>query len=138
MAENVYTRVLKQLVAIEGSTQAVASLLRVPEGTLLWWMNGRAQMPLRALLKAMDLVAKHELEEPGEKLTFAVGPVRARCVRCGGTEFRPAKPGGALTYTSLLACCGCAREIVHGDLVVQVAKDAGVQAKKPRKARQHS
>jgi hypothetical protein len=132
MAENVYTRLLKQLVAIEGSSQAVAGLLRVPEGTLIWWMNGRAQMPLRALLKAIDLVAKHELKEQPERFTFEVGPVRARCAGCGATEFRRRDPDVALTYMSLLACAICGHEVVHGDLVVQVAKDAGQQAKKLR------
>ena len=132
MAENVYTRLLKQLVAIEGSSQAVASLLRVPEGTLIWWMNGRAQMPLRALLKAMDLVAKHELKDHPERFTLEVGSVRARCAGCGATEFRPRDPAGPLTYKSTLACAICGHEVLHGELVVQVAKDASVLAKKVR------
>lgn len=138
MAQNVYTRLLKQLVAIEGSSQAVASLLRVPEGTLIWWMNGRAQMPLRALLKAMDLVAKHELKDAEERLTFELGPLRAQCSKCGGGEFRRAVDA-PLTYQSLLACCACGHEVVHGDLVVQVAKEAGAQqTRNARKVRQHS
>lgn len=138
MAENVYTRLLTQLVAIEGSRQAVASLLRVPEGTLTWWMNGRAQMPLRALLKAMDLVAKHELKDAEDRLTFEVGPLRARCAKCGGGEFR-GPPGAPLTYRSLLACCACGHEVVHGDLVVQVAREAAAQqTRHTRKVRQHS
>ena len=132
MAENVYTRLLKQLVAIEGSSQAVASMLRVPEGTLTWWMNGRAQMPLRALLKAMDLVAKHELKDQSERLTFDVGPARARCTACGATEFRRRDATAPFTYRSLLACAICGHEVVHGELVVRVAKEAGQQAKKVR------
>ena len=129
MAENVYTRLLKQLVAIEGSSQAVASVLRVPEGTLIGWMNGRAQMPLRALLKAMDLVAKHELEDPSERLTFDVGPARARCAGCGASEFRRRDATAPFTYRSVLACAICGHEVTHADLVVQVAKEA---AKKVR------
>jgi hypothetical protein len=132
VAENVYTRLLKQLVAIEGSRQAVASLLRVPEGTLVWWMNGRAQMPLRALLKAMDLVAKHELRDQPDRFTFDVGSARARCAGCGATEFRRRDPAAPLTYRSLLACAICGHEVVHADLVVQVAKEAGQQARKVR------
>jgi len=61
VAENVYTKVLRQAAAIEASTQALATVLRVPENTLLRWMSGRAQMPLRAFLKALDLVAAHEV-----------------------------------------------------------------------------
>ena len=138
MAQNVYTRLLTQLVAMEGSSQAVASLLRVPEGTLIWWMSGRAQMPLRALLKAMDLVAKHELKDAQDKLTFEVGPLRAQCPKCGAGEFR--RPTDApLTYLSLLACCACGHQVVHGDLVVQVAKEATAQpTRNARKVRQHS
>lgn len=128
VAENVYTRLLKQLVATEGSTQAVAGLLRVPEGTLLWWMKGRAQMPLRALLKAMDLVAKHELRDAPERFTFEIGPVRARCSGCGATEFRPKDPASPLTYGSTLACAICGHEVGHGELIVQVAREASLQA----------
>ena len=131
MAQNVYTRLLKQLVAIEGSSQAVASLLRVPEGTLNWWMNGRAQMPLRALLKAIDLVAKHELNDQPERFTFDVGTVRARCAGCGGTEFRRRDAAAPFTYTSPLACAICGREVKHGDLVVQVAKEAAKKIRSP-------
>ena len=130
MAESVYTRLLKQLVAIEGSSQAVASLLRVPEGTLTWWIHGRAQMPLRALLKAMDLIAKHELRDAPERLTFDVGPVRARCAGCGATEFRRRDAAVPLTYMSVLACVICGHEVGHGDLVVQVAKEAAQQARR--------
>ena len=132
MAQNVYTRLLQQLVAIEGSTQAVASLLRVPEGTLVWWLNGRAQMPLRALLKAIDLVAKHELKDHPERFTFEIGPVRARCSGCGATEFRPSDPASRLTYDSTLACAICGHEVSHGELVVQVAKEASLQASRKK------
>ena len=130
VAENVYTRLLKQLVSIEGSTQAVCSLLRVPEGTLVWWMNGRAQMPLRALLRAVDLVAKHELKDQPDTLTFCVGPVRGRCAACGSEQFRRKDPRGSHTYHSALACMSCGQEVVQGDLVVQVAREASLQAAK--------
>ena len=81
MGENVYSRVLAQLVAKESSTQAVANLLHVPEKTLERWMLGRSQMPLRAFLRALDLVVQHE----GARRRAAIGaadvPQHARLPR---------------------------------------------------------
>lgn len=120
MSENVYSKVLRQLVAKEGaSTQAVASLLNVPEKTLERWMLGRCQMPLRAFLRALDLVVQHEEREgalssfppAAEPLMFHAGPVAA-----------------PPTYRSMLACLGCGAEVVHGDLITALAKSGKARA----------
>lgn len=136
MSENVYARVLAQLVAKESSTQAVASLLHVPEKTLERWMLGRSQMPLRAFLRALDLVVQHEERDGAlpstqpapEPLTFRAGPVAATCAKCGHEHFRRADPAARPTYRSRLACFGCGTEVVHGDLITALAKEVARRA----------
>ena len=136
MADNVYTKVLKQAADMEGSTQALAARLRVPENTLLRWMSGRAQMPLQAFLNAMEFVATREQqsavlasEATDEKLSFNVGPTLARCATCDGTEFRRADASKALHYTRNLACRSCGTEVNYGRLVVELAKETSVHAR---------
>jgi hypothetical protein len=137
VSENVYARVLAQLVAKEGaSTQAVAGLLNVPEKTLERWMRGRSQMPLRAFLRALDLVVQHE-ERDGtlppsppvpEPLTFHAGPVVATCAKCGHGRFRRVDLGAPPTYRSMLACLDCGAEVVHADLIAALAKEVARRA----------
>lgn len=151
MAQTIYTQALARAAEAQGSTQALASLLRVPENTLLRWMSGRAQMPLQAFLRLIELIAQHEKKqapEPsaagaidGERLRFSVGEFEARCPRCDSSDFRRADPAFALRYTSPLLCCACGGSAVHGDLLVQLAKDAvyhsramTVARNKPRRA----
>jgi hypothetical protein len=89
MADTLYTQALARAAEIQGSTQALASLLRVPENTLLRWMSGRAQMPLQAFLKLLEVLAQYErsggqatLEDTnGEPLSFSLGELAARCER---------------------------------------------------------
>jgi hypothetical protein len=50
MHDRMIPLLLRQAAEAEGSTQALASRLNAPEPTLLRWMDGRAQTPLRALL----------------------------------------------------------------------------------------
>ena len=139
MADNVYTKVLKQAADMEGSTQALAARLRVPENTLLRWMSGRAQMPLRAFLRVVELVSQHEQRNGdaasartevahGDNLSFAMGELQARCARCDGTEFA-LTDRGPLRMTSELACGSCGERVVHGDLVSQLARDAVQQSR---------
>ena len=133
MADTIYTRALARAADIQGSTQALAGVLRVPENTLLRWMAGRAQMPLQAFLKLIELLVQHEksgqgearLQDvaDGEKLSFRMGQLTAHCARCDGTQFVLATPAAALKFTSRLACCACGERAVHGDLVAQLAKD---------------
>ena len=134
MADTIYTRALSRAAEIQGSTQALATLLRVPENTLLRWMAGRAQMPLQAFLKLIELLVQHEARGQGEpklqevaadeKLTFKMGELTGHCARCDSTEFMLATPGTALKFTSNLTCCACGFEVVHGNLIAQLAKDA--------------
>jgi hypothetical protein len=137
MQEKIVTRILKQAARAEGSTQALASRLNAPEPTLLRWMDGRAQTPLRAFLAVLDflmqLEGKNKLdpaEAPGQpdKLVFPLGPLLARCARCDGAEFRLLEPG-TLRLTSPLGCTACGEPVVHGRLLAQLAKDAVHQSR---------
>ncbi len=139
MKETIYTRSLTQAAEMQGSTQALASLLRVPENTLLRWMSGTAQMPLRAFIRVIELLCEHEKaggrsaapagSPPTEALKFSLGELEARCARCDGTGFVQAAPDARLHYTSTLRCIACGEEVRHGDLIVQLAKDAVYRSK---------
>ena len=134
MADTIYTRTLARAAEAQGSTQALASLLRVPENTLLRWMSGRAQMPLRAFLKLIELLMQHEKsgagqtsiaeQTNGERLTFRIGELLARCARCDDTQFLPTVLDGRERLTSELQCAACGQRVVHGDLLGRLAKDA--------------
>lgn len=131
MADTIYTRALARAAEAQGSTQALASLLRVPENTLMRWMSGRAQMPLQAFLKLLELLAQYEskggdgsLQDTAETLRFNMGDLLARCPRCDGTEFAPLATDARIRVTSHLACRACGEQVVHGNLIAQLAKDA--------------
>jgi hypothetical protein len=137
LAKSIFTDALEKAVKAEGSPQAVASALRVSEPTLARWIRGRAQMPIEAFLKTLELVSRYEaarrvpdasLGEPDEKLRFAIGHAAAHCVRCDGAEFRRADPEAQLKYVSKLACRTCGTEVVHGDLIVGLAKEVSHSA----------
>ena len=140
MQDKIVTVILQQAVQAEGSTQALASRLNAPEPTLIRWMTGRAQTPLRAFLVVLDFLmegerrsgngraTESESSSPPDKLVFPLGPLLARCARCDGTEFRLAEPG-PLRLTSALACTACGAEVVHGNLLAQLAKDAVHQSR---------
>ena len=139
MQDRMVPLILQQAAKAEGSTQALASRLHAPEATLLRWMDGRAQTPLRAFLAVLEFLMKleHKAQEgaPGasnpapargagpDKLVFPLGPLHARCARCDATEFRLLGPG-PLLLISRLACTQCGEEVVHGNLLAQLAKDA--------------
>ena len=133
MQDKIITLVLQQAAQAEGSTQALATRLNAPEPTLIRWMTGRAQTPLRAFLAVIDFLMQKERKSaepppppgdaPPETLTFRLGPLLGRCSRCDSTEFRPLRQG-ALRLTSPLACTACGAETVHGDLLAQLARDA--------------
>lgn len=132
MADTIFTRALAQAADAQGSTQALATQLRVPENTLRRWMSGRAQMPLQAFLNLIEMVAQYEAQggadtraaiPAGNLLTFKIGEHTGHCVRCEGTEFALQTPG-PLQMTSPLVCRACGELVVHGDLIAQLAKDA--------------
>lgn len=136
MQDKIVTLILRQAAEAEGSTQALASRLNAPEATLLRWMSGRAQTPLRAFLAVLEFLMQLERkdgerlpmpaaadERHPDKLVFPLGPLLARCVRCDSNEFRLAKPG-SLRLTSPLVCTACGAEVVHGNLLAQLAMDA--------------
>lgn len=134
MQDKIVTGLLHQAAKAEGSTQALATRLRAPEATLLRWMDGRAQTPLRAFLAVLEFLmelerrtaatgmAPREGSQAG-KLVFPLGPLVARCARCDGTEFRQVTPG-ELRLTSPLSCAACGEQVIHGALLAQLAKDA--------------
>ncbi len=138
MQDKIVTLILHQAAKAEGSTQALATRLRAPEATLLRWMDGRAQTPLRAFLAVLEFLMHLEQKaadapeareaappekEPADKLVFPLGPLFARCARCDGTEFHQVTPG-ALRLTSPLSCMACGEHVIHGDLLAQLARDA--------------
>lgn len=138
MADTLFTRALVRAAEIEGSTQALASLLHVPESTLLRWMVGRAQMPLQAFLRLIEIVSEDERKQapkvrPGspeaQALRFRIGELEAHCSRCDGTEFIQSDPAQALRYINELVCCACGEPVVHGNLIARLAKDAVQHAK---------
>lgn len=139
MADTLFTRALVRAAEIQGSTQALASLLRVPENTLLRWMAGRAQMPVQAFLRVISLITEDERKQTGstvpnaaataEKLRFRIGELDAHCARCEGMEFVQAEPGQPLRYINVLHCAACGERVVHGDLIARLAKDAVYHSK---------
>ena len=146
VADTIHTRALARAAETEGSTQALAGVLHVPENTLLRWMSGRAQMPLRAFLRLVEVLSQHEKKNGGStgasaaepqgngKLTFAMGELYARCARCDGSDFLPVA-GTPLRMTSELACGSCGERVVHGDLISQLARDAVHQSRAMTAAR---
>ena len=144
LADTLYTRALVRAAEIQGGTQSLASLLRVPENTLLRWMAGRAQMPLQAFLKTLELIATEERKQtpvpqadaPVDKLRFKIGELEAHCARCDGQEFVQADPAMLLRYITELACCSCGERVAHGTLIAQLAKDAVYHSKALTVARQ--
>ncbi len=131
MKETLYTQTLARAAEAEGGTAALASVLNVPENTLVRWMSGRAQTPLRAFLKVLERLSVHEgngIAKPrtvtnGGPLTFRMGQILARCSRCDGTEFGPAERDAPLKLTSELACRACGGKVIHGNLIAQLAQD---------------
>lgn len=144
MAETLYTRALIRAAEIQGSTQALASLLRVPENTLLRWMAGRAQMPVQAFLRVIEIISEYERREAPaaepaagtRRLHFVVGRHEARCARCDGVEFVKSDPQLPLRYVSELVCCGCGQRVVHGELIARLAQDAAFHSKTVATARE--
>lgn len=133
MADTIYTRTLARTAEAQGSTQSLASLLHVPENTLLRWMSGRAQMPLQAFLKLIEVLAQHEkrgadttIEEckDGTPITVRMGELATRCAKCDGTEFAATDGTRRVRFTSEIACRACGERVIYGDLVAQLAKDA--------------
>jgi hypothetical protein len=130
-----FTRILNEALQLEGSEEALANRLHVPRSTLSRWLSGRAQTSLGAFLVTLQFIRQEErsaaienetappADGPADKLVFPLGKLAARCARCDGTEFR-AREGGKLRLTSVLRCVQCGAEVIHGDLLAQLATDA--------------
>src|SRR5256885_10316900 len=131
MKETISTRPLTRAAQAEGGTAALASLLHVPEKPREPGMSGRAQTPVRAFLKALERLATHEASgvaaplppANGEPLGFRMGPLVARCSRCDGSEFAAAEPQQPLRLRSRLVCRGCGEQVIHSNLIAQLAQD---------------
>jgi hypothetical protein len=148
MSDTIFTRALADAVAAEGSDAALAQLLRVPQNTFSRWISGRAQTPVKAFCKVIDLLAEHErargapLDAAGappaaqETLHFAIGQIPARCQACDGTQFALSDPGTRLMYTSELRCLSCDARVIRGDLIAQLAKDSVEQSRARSVARE--
>lgn len=139
MADTLYTRALVRAAEIQGSPQALASLLRVPENTLLRWMAGRAQMPVQAFLRVIALITEDERKHTvntvpsaaasAEKLRFRIGELDAHCARCESLDFVQADPSQPLRYINVLHCAACGERIIHGDLIARLAQEAVYHSK---------
>jgi hypothetical protein len=147
MSDTIYTRALAQAVAAEGSSAALANRLHVPENTFSRWMSGRAQTPVKAFCKVIDLLLEHErtlapvdvVGEPAaalESMHFAVGEIMAHCRSCDATEFALSNPATKLMYTSELRCLACDARVIHGELVARLARDAVLQSHATNAARE--
>jgi hypothetical protein len=131
MADTIFTRALTRAAALQGSKQALAYQLRVPEPTLLRWMSGRAQMPVQAFHRLIALLVEHEKSAGGEpqypsgtgaeKLSFNIGALLAECADCRGTQFTASVPAPALVMTSTLVCASCSATVAHGELLAALA-----------------
>ena len=129
MADTVYTRTLQKAAAAAGSTQALATVLNVPESTLFRWMSGRAYMPLRAFLRLIEYLTSNESKPVAEyasaapeDLVFRIGEHAARCSKCDSEDFRMEVPG-PLRMTSRLLCRACGEAVIHGDLIARLASE---------------
>lgn len=145
MADTVYTRLLARAIEIEGSTQGLAHRLRVPEATLLRWMRGRAQLPWKVYGVLVDFIRRAETragQPPTDansvtptarasagRLTFPLGGFNGRCATCDGIEFRQVDANAELTMTSVLECCACHAQTMHGDLLVQFGEEIARRSK---------
>jgi len=140
MEENLVRSILREAARIEGSTQALATRLRAPESTLLLWLEGRAQVPLRALLNSIDFIVRWELETSETKCAFYAGTdangrimlsmrrLTASCSQCGGTDFHAVAPG-VLRLTSRLSCTTCGEEVVQSILIGRLAKQVAQRSR---------
>ena len=133
MAETIYTQTLAKAAEFHGSTQSLANFLHVPEATLLRWMSGRAQMPLQAFLKLVEAIVQHERtggglataeDSAGKPRTFKIGELLARCAGCDSTEFVAASSESPTRLTAGLACRACGEQVIHGDLISRLAREA--------------
>ena len=126
MADTVFTRALVQAAEIEGSTQALASLLRVPESTLRRWIAGRAMMPVKAFRRVLELLKQAEqpvdLEAPDGTVAISVGELPARCAACSGAFFASKAPAAPLRYSSSLECTACRQDVMLADLFCETAQ----------------
>ena len=141
MQDNMYTRALKSAAEIEGDTMALAERLRVPQNTLLLWMNGRSQMPVRAFRAVLDYLMAEEAkggnygfvclptQYAADKISLELGRLTARCLNCNGSGFNLPAPGEPLRLTSRLLCGGCGSDTLYGKLVAQLADDAVQQSR---------
>src|SRR2546428_13721342 len=113
VADTIHTRALARAAEAEGSTQALAGVLHVPENTLMRWMSGRAQMPLRAFLRLVELLSQHEKKNgggtgasagraPGNgNQTFPQGESKTIWRRRKRTELPPGVAGTPLPMTTV-------------------------------------
>ena len=129
--KHVAAKILSEAARIEGSTQALAYRLNAPESTLLRWMHGWSDPPLRAYLAALEYVMEAERRAEAQHAAFPLDEWVPRCTHCGGTNVRPAQPGG-LHLTSRWLCASCGGQMLHGKLLAELGKQA---ARQPRRRR---
>lgn len=57
---NLYARTLKRAAQVVGSTEQLASSLKVTPSHLTLWMKGAAEVPPDVFLKAVDVITRHD------------------------------------------------------------------------------
>jgi len=106
--DNVYTKVLQQAAELEGSTQALAARLRVPENTRCAGCRPSADAAA-AFFKRDGFVGARESQTAvqasgaSERSSPSTSAVLAHCSRCEGTEVSPRRSESALHYARNLA-----------------------------------
>ena len=127
MAEDVFTICLRRAADLHGSTQGLASALRVPEKTLMRWMAGRAMMPMQAFSKVLEWIMEQEAcdgprpfpAQGAHEMSFRAEDLTARCGKCGGARFRTQAPP---RLVDPLACTGCGELVVQRELILELAE----------------
>jgi hypothetical protein len=76
--------------------------------------------------------------DAAECLTFPLAKVFARCARCEGVEFRREMPEAPLKMSSTLLCGACGAEVIHGDLLAQLANGMIARRKRNRSSQSRS
>jgi len=140
MSQTIFSTALGEAARYEGSTKALADKLHVPENTLGRWMSGKAEMPLRAFYKLLDLIAQHERKPQASSgsldiasagmLSFKIAHALAQCPQCGESEFARADPAQPLKLASRLRCVSCGAEVIHRALITQFAEQVSFHSRR--------
>jgi hypothetical protein len=69
---DIYARTLRLAAHIVGGVNELAARLSVPADALALWLTSREPVPLEILLRAVDVVVSHGLEQIGSEPTIEI------------------------------------------------------------------